>query len=266
MPVRRTTKDDFEDEVDTPIGEAIVKKSKKSKKAKKAKKPKVSPRRKSSRALDTRVEAPWENEAVGFDDEDEDEAPTSSTAVQVGFGSAEKAEKAASSGKFFKPTPEAQLVKFINPDGVITIKQHWVSEAPGAKKSFVCSGVGCPLCAKGHRAQPKFVFGVLNLSLDVPMVQRLDANSALFGTLRPLHEDERMGPLDKLFWSLAASGLPGKAKTWNVVPVKARDLEEDWDIDLHDARSLVDSAKSLTPKDIYTTPAEELKELAALLR
>lgn len=253
MPVRKVkeAEEEFEDEVETPT-------------------PKKR-RRKSSRALDTSVdkEPPWKDEEDEedefFEDEDEDESPPKSTVVQHGWDAGDKAG-ASSTGKFFKVVPEAQLVRFIDPDGLLVFKQHWVNEAPGSKKSFVCYGDKCPLCAKGHRAQPRFVFSVLNLSLDVPTVQRMDANATVYGMLKPLHTDPRTGPLDKLFWSLAATGLPGKAKTWSIIPVKSRDLEEDWDIELADARALTKDAEALTEKDIYTTPYNELVEIAALLR
>jgi hypothetical protein len=270
MPVRRTVKEDsdedqpwseviLEDDLDIVLDEPEKPKRKK-------------PKRKSSRVSQARGGAKAsrrvvdsEEDSDAFVDEDEVTATRSST-VQRGWAAASKAASAATGGgKFFKVDPKPQLVKFISPDGVLTYNQHWVDEAPTKKKSFVCCGDGCPICAAGNKPSPRYVFSVLNLSLDVPIVQRMDAAPTLLKQIEPLHVDKRTGPMDKLFWSISATKGSGNRNVWSLVPVKPRDIEEDWDIEEDFALDLADDAVPVEESDIFIPEVEELEEIASYI-
>lgn len=204
-----------------------------------------------------------------FETENEDEVPARSSVVQSGWEAARRAQKeSASSGGYvtdFKFSEDVQLVKFMSSDPIAVYKQHWVQERKGqGRMSFTCAGAKCPLCVKvGHKPQQKVAFSIVNLSAETPLPQLLSVGVRAAGQLDALNEG-RTGPLDKGYWALSKSGT-STSTTYSFVPVKERDLAEDWDIDPEDATEVLDGIEPVDDSAIRVDSLDQLNEIAAEL-
>lgn len=199
-----------------------------------------------------------------FEEDDEDEVPVRSSVIQVGWGAANKvASKAAKSyATDFRFEEQVQLIKFVSSEPM-AFSQHWVQR--NGKRSFVCPNTpSCPLCRAGNNAESKFAFSVVNLSGDESeglQVQLMTVGIRLFTQLGKLNEDPKTGPLDRMYWAVSKSGQGAKT-TYSIMPVKDRDLAEDWEIDPAEVKIALKSLKALTVDALRPSTMEELKEIA----
>lgn len=210
------------------------------------------------------VESYIEPEDTVFEKEDENEVPSRSSAVQVGWAAAKKvASKAGKSyATDFRFDEEVQLIKFISSEPM-QFDQHWVQRQ--GKRSFVCPQTSsCPLCRAGNTPESKFAFSVVNLSSDESedlQVQLMTVGIRLLTQLAKLNEDPKTGPLDRIYWAVSKSGQGAKT-TYSIMPVKDRDLADDWDIDPSEAAAALKPLKPLTPAALNPSSLEDLKEIA----
>lgn len=186
----------------------------------------------------------------GFEDEDEDERAPRSSTVQKGWGAAKKSAKAAKDaavgGAEFKVEKDKQLVFFTDETGPFAVyDQHWIERE--GKKSFICLGKECPICKKlGDKPRGQYAFNIINLSTPEaddseeiePTHQAFIAGPMVLEMLSDLDEDETEGPLAGNFYSVSRSGPKGK-QVWKISFVKARDLGDDWGIDLAEAKKVI---------------------------
>jgi len=197
-----------------------------------------------------------------FEDEDEDEVPARSSVVQVGWAAAKKAVAKASKAYAtdFRFEEDVQLVKFLSPEPM-SFSQHWVQRQ--GKKSFVCLGdSSCPLCRAGNKPEQKFAFSVVNLSSDdEPTVALMTVGLRLCGQLEKLDSDPKTGPLNRLYWAVSKSGQ-GQKTSYSIMPVKDRDLAEDWDLDPTDVTTALKALKPLGPEALRMSTKAELAEIA----
>ena len=197
-----------------------------------------------------------------FIEEDETESPAHSSTIQTGWSAAKKAV-AKSTKTFatdFRFDEDVQLVKFIS-DEPMVFMQHWVNR-PG-KKSFISIGEGDPLIAVGSKPDQKFAFTVLNLSDEEPQTQLMIVGVRLCGQLEKLASNPKTGPLNRpdLYWAVSKSGS-GTKTSYSIVPVKERDLAEEWEIDPVAAAELIKTLKPLGPDALHTSTKAELAEIA----
>lgn len=153
---------------------------------------------------------------------------------------------------FFRWDEEPQVVKFLE-DEPWSYDQHWVQRK--GKQSFPCLGSKCPLCAIGVKVSQKVVYSMLNLSKEEPKVQVLEVGVQLDDTLAAHDADKKTGPLDRLYWALSRTERSGASRggakyNYVITPVKARDLEEDWDIDVDRADAALDKAEAPEPQTV----------------
>lgn len=191
-----------------------------------------------------------EPEDEDYDDEDDVEDDDEEAAV-IPISRGRKAIKknrptSEASDNFFSWDEDGQVVKFLDEDPW-SYEQHWINR--GGKRSFPCMGEDCPLCEIGSETTQKIVYTVVNLSHKKgPRVQTLEVGVTLDESLIKFHEDKKTGPLDRLYWALSRterSNPSGYAKyNYTITPVKERDLEEDWDVDLDKAQAVIDAAES----------------------
>lgn len=197
------------------------------------------------------------------EEENPDETSARSSAIQAGWGSAKKAIK--SSGGFtseFKFTEDPQLVKFQGDAPVAVYKQHWLTEVTEGKRSYICLGDECPLCnILGHQPNTRIAFSVVNLSSEEPEVQLLVVGTRLATTLEKLNDDSKLGPLDKHYWQLSRSGK-GTKTTYSALPVKARDLADDWSLDPEGTEASIAALKALSDKDVRLDKKDAMEEVA----
>jgi hypothetical protein len=184
--------------------------------------------------------------------------------VQKGWKKAKEVAKSTSSDgdwiNDFRWTEEAQLVKFLSSEPM-SYKQHWVERQ--GKRGFVCLDQDCPLCDVGVKATPKHAFSVLVLD-DNPKVYLLVVGNRDLGQLADLDSNPKVGPLTRPYWSLSKSGT-GPQTVHSFVPVKERDLEEDWDISPEEALEFVDSVEPADESAIVITSYADLKAIASAL-
>lgn len=197
-----------------------------------------------------------------FIEEDENVSSSTSSSIQTGWSAAKKAvaKSTKSFATDFKFDEDVQLVKFIS-DEPIVFMQHWVNR-PG-KKSFISIGEGDPLVEVGSIPSQKFAFTVLNLSDEEPQVQLMIVGVRLCGQLEKLASDKKTAPLNRpdMYYAVSKTGT-GTKTSYSVVPVKERDLAEEWDIDPVAAADLIKSLKPLGPEALHTSTKAELAEIA----
>ena len=203
-----------------------------------------------------------ENEEALFEEEEEDEVADRSSIIQVGVAAAKKvvAKVSKQYANDFKFEEEVQLIKFFPIDNVMSFSQHWVQRQ--GKKSFICLGTSqCPLCRAGNKAENKFAFSVINLMDEDPSVQMMTVGLRLYGQLEKLNGDPKTGPLDRLFWAVSKSGQ-GTKTSYSIMPVKERDLPEDWDLDVSEISAAIRDLKPLGPSALRISTRDELAEIA----
>lgn len=205
------------------------------------------------------------DEADLYEDEDENEVPDHPGIIQSGWGDAEKRLAAASSSitSDFKVTEEDQVVKFLV-DYPTNFMQHWLEQKAG-KKSYICLGEKtCPLCRiLGDKPSLKAGFQVVNLSgeEDNPGVQWWIAGTRVIQQLKKYNADKKVGPLDRGYFVVSKSGK-GSSTVYSIVPLKERDLEEEWDIDVASVRKHLATLEPLDESSLRPSSLQELREVA----
>ena len=195
-----------------------------------------------------------------LEDDDEDVRPARSSAIQSGWEAATKSIQ--SDTKFtteFRFTEDKQLLKFLSSFPFAVFKQHWL-ERPG-KKSFVCLEDNCPLCDIGDTPRAKAAFSIVNLNAEEPVVEILLTSPSLTRQLATFDKDPKTGPLDRIYWAMSRSGK-GPKTVYTVLPVKARDLAEDYGKDVAEVEEMIEKFSPLTDKVISITPRNDLAEIA----
>lgn len=196
-----------------------------------------------------------------FETEDADEVAERSSVVQVGWAAAKKvaAKVSKSYASDFKFEEDVQLIKFLSAEPM-SFSQHWVQRT--GKKSFVCLGTSqCPLCRAGNKAENKFAFSIVNLMEEDPQVQIMTVGLRLCGQLEKLNSDPKTGPLDRIFWAVSKSGQ-GTKTSYSIMPVKERDLPEDWDLDASEVAQAISDLSPLGPEALRMSTKAELADIA----
>lgn len=211
--------------------------------------------------------APRSRDEDDAPDDDEDERPArgrrggSSDAVASGWGAAKKLK--SEGGAFadeFKFEKEPVLVKFLNDAPFAVYKQHWIEGLRSTgKKSFICLGKGCPLCAIGESAGKKWAFNVAIIGEDEAEVKALICGSRLFDLIADEHE--KKNGIDNGYWALSKSGKK-QSTTYKLEYVKERDLEEDWDITVDDAEASLKGLVPYTAEQFKPPKLDYLEEIA----
>ena len=197
-----------------------------------------------------------------FVTEDENQSSAHSSIIQTGWSAAKKAVANSNKGYAtdFKFDEDVQLIKFVSSDPM-TFMQHWVNRS--GKKSFISIGEGDPLVAVGSVPSQKFAFTILNLSDEEPQLQLMIVGVRLCGQLEKLASDKKTGPLNRpdMYYAVSKTGQ-GTKTSYSIVPVKERDLAEEWDIDPVAAAELIKTMKPLGPEALHTSTKAELAEIA----
>jgi len=196
-----------------------------------------------------------------FVEEDENEIPDRSSVIQTGWAAAKKAVSESSKGytSDFRFEEEPQLIKFLSAEPMVFF-QHWVDRK--GKKSFI-GWEGDPLARVGNKPERKFAFSVVNLSDETPSIQLMTVGIRFCGQLEKLNSDKKTGPLDRpdLYWAVSRSGTGTKTQ-YTIVPVKERDLADDWDLDPVALAGVISKMKPLGPDSLRMSSTAELDEIA----
>lgn len=166
----------------------------------------------------------------------------------------------------YKEDGEPQIVKFLDTEPT-NQKMHWVRTAN--RQAVPCPETkDCPLCNIGVEQREQTVYPVLNLSEDKGTVQALTVNKSNYDTLVGFHTGKTTSPLTKLWYKVSRTkgAKKGGFQTYaySFLPIKDRDLEEDWDINLDDAESALEAAEPLDFNKVFgAVTKRQLKEIAS---
>jgi hypothetical protein len=162
------------------------------------------------------------------------------------------------------------LIKILDEEPVASYAEHWITIKDGKdekRRSYVCLGDDCPFCNKlGDRPSVKVCFNVADMDLNPPEVKLWTAGTQVGDILEKFAENPKTSPLnrDDIYWTITRTKKNDRYTT-SVRPVKARDLEEDFDTEPLTAEELDELEENLFEADqIYTvkTKAELNKVIA----
>ena len=251
-----------------------------------ASEPAVSPGRRPARRAASSEDGPRRTPRPRDDDadaryEEEDKEPAPKIDI-VGGWDTFKNNRAKSSGipDTFKVEPDiSYVVAFITNMPFANFRQHWIERT--GKKSFICldsDGSGdCPLCDMlGDEPKAMACFNIAVFEEIVvdgekyiePHVRVWEVGGGVGSELEKLDSDKVMGPLTKGYWrvSKARASTKGGSFKYSILPIKERDLDEDWGIapltdeefaELETKSYTKDYLKISTPGELRTIAREE---------
>jgi hypothetical protein len=159
---------------------------------------------------------------------------------------------------------ETVVVKFLDTEPW-AYNQHWVQRE--GRKSYPCIGKHCPLCEIGSKVSQKIVYSILNLGGKEPLVQTMEVTPTLDETLVGFDDDAKTGPLPRLYWALSRKKAERSSNftkyNYSFIPVKERDLEEDWLISPKTAQAALKDAEIPEPEKVVgSMTLRELQDIA----
>jgi hypothetical protein len=195
-----------------------------------------------------------------------------------GFGSYSSKKRSGDYADDFKPKDnEPVLIKILDDEPFDSYNQHWIDEMKkGERKSYVCLDDDyfgpegkrdeCPLCAIGDTPRTIALFNILNLSDPrKPEVQVWAAPPTVADTFERAANEKKTSPLNREDVYFEVELVKSKSKyTWSIVPVKGRDLQEDFDIEPFDADELEEFSKDLFEDRTAVTKVDDYDTLAEI--
>ena len=180
-------------------------------------------------------------------------------------------ESTSSFAKSFRPEEKLTAIKFLQDAPYVSYRRHWVDSVnDGGQKTtraYVCPQSfddPCPLCEVGDKAQAVNSFNIAIIGDDGQVLLRSwDVGVRVFNVLKGYSADAKVAPLSKLFYLVSKTGTKTSTQ-YNVVPVRAASLEEDYDVPVPEQAEF-DRLEPYTPEIIQVEPARKLRELAAEL-
>jgi hypothetical protein len=219
----------------------------------------------------------------GHDEPDEepedDEAETSTPAMKSaasdmlggGWTEGQRQNEASSSyAKSFRPEQKMQAIKFLQDAPYVSFRRHWIDsmndQGQRTTRAYVCLASlkkpqSCPLCEVGDKAQAVNCFNIALIGDDGQVLLRSwDVGVRLYNVLKGYSNDPKTAPLSKLYYLVSKTGEK-TATQYNVAPVRAASLEEDYDVMVPD-QSEFDRLELYTPEVVEILPVRKLRELA----
>jgi hypothetical protein len=220
--------------------------------------------------------------ANGHDDEDEDERPAPSMKSAAGAGDRlgggwtegqRQNESTSSFAKSFRPEEKMQAIKFLQDAPYVSYRRHWIDsvndQGQRTTRAYTCpqsfkKPESCPLCEVGDKAQAVNSFNIALIGDDGQVLLRSwDVGVRVFNVLKGYGNDPKIAPLTKLYYLVSKTGQKTSTQ-YNVAPVRAASLEEDYDIPVP-SQDEFDRLELYTPDIVQVEPPRKLRELAAEL-
>jgi hypothetical protein len=219
---------------------------------------------------------------VEHDEGDEDEAPTPprrSRSVSSDQGEAvihsgwtegqRQMDSTSSFAQVLKLDEKALVIKFLQDAPYASFRRHWIErtnvDGTRSRLPFTCPLTfdrECPLCEVGDRPQAVSAFNVALCGDDGQvLLKSWDVGARLFNVLKAYNNDPKIAPLTRGFFVVSKTGGSGRrgggTVQYNVIPVKATALEEDYDVP-------VPSEDELSRLQMYTTDIIEIPNMKTL--
>lgn len=216
----------------------------------------------------------------GDDEEDERaeaeerSAPTMSTASKLRGGWTEgqrQNESTSSFAKSFRPEEKMTAIKFLQDAPYVSYRRHWIDtvndQGQKTTRAYTCPQSFedvCPLCEVGDKAQAVNSFNIAIIGDDGQVLLRSwDVGVRVFNVLKGYSGDPKVAPLSKLYYLVSKTGQKTSTQ-YNVVPVRAASLEEDYDVPVPSDDEFA-RLEPYKPDIIQVEPIRKLRELAAEL-
>lgn len=193
--------------------------------------------------------------------------------LKAGWGASRRViESTTQWAQTFRPDEKSQVIRFMQDIPYVAIRRHWVEttsfddkgKPTKSNRPYTCLETideKCPLCEIGDRPQAVSCFNIVLLDANGDIARKSwDVGSRLFNVLDGYANDPKIGPLTRGFFLVSKTGQKSSTQ-YNVSPIKASALEEDYDI-------AVPSDADLRDVQLYDTsiieipPAKKLRELA----
>ncbi len=177
-------------------------------------------------------------------------------------------ESTSTYAKSWRPEEKLTAIKFLEAGPYASFRRHWVDGVndSGQKttKPYVCPRTfdkECPLCEIGQRVQSVNAFNIAIIGDDGNTLHRSwEVGVRVFNVLKGYSNDPKVMPLTRHFFLANKTGQKTSTQ-YNVVPVRASSLEEDYDIPIPD-QSEFDRIEIYTADLITIEPIKVLRELA----
>jgi hypothetical protein len=186
-----------------------------------------------------------------------------------------QADAASSYAKSFRPTNKTEVIKFLEEVPYVVYRRHWVKstgqDGRETNRPYVCPQsyddpetgrpMGCPLCDVGDKSQYVASYNIAICGDDGQVLHRSwDMGIRVYKAVDGYSTDPKIAPLTRNFYLVSKSG-EGTSTQYNVSPVRASALEEDYDTPVPD-QSEFDRIELYTPAIVTVDPPKKLRELA----
>jgi hypothetical protein len=212
----------------------------------------------------------------GHDDEEDERVEQEETAAEKkaaklrgGWTEGQRQNESTSSfAKSFRPEEKMTAIRFLQDAPYVSYRRHWIDSVneQGQKttRAYVCPQSfedPCPLCEVGDKAQAVNSFNIAIIGDDGQVLLRSwDVGVRVFNVLKGYSSDPKVAPLSKLYYLVSKTGQKTSTQ-YNVVPVRAASLEEDYDVPVPPQEEF-DRLEPYTPDIIQVEPVRKLRELA----
>lgn len=211
------------------------------------------------------------------DDDDDEPAPRSRRRID---SKEDKPKRTISSGwsgytkvrketnefaKNLEVTDEELVIKFLDKEPFATFNQHWIERK--GKRSWPCTDE-CPLCDLGDKAKTQVMLNVLEFSdPDNPTVVVWQVGTMVADIIAGFAKSSKTSPIDRsdLYFSVnkTGGGKRGGRVSYNLRPIKERDLLADWDVEPLTEEEIEAYGEKAYGDDIVQIPTQrQLEEIA----
>lgn len=123
-----------------------------------------------------------------------------------------------------------KLIKFLQAEPITHYYEHWVPQANGKKRPYVCLGDVCALCGIGDRSKPVLLWNVVDMDDGQVKVWKLSKDPAKKVEERFDEAVESKRTLDdfNLYYAVSKKKGDNNFTAYKVDVIKYRDVEEDF--------------------------------------
>lgn len=191
-------------------------------------------------------------------------------------GGSTEAKRETVRASYLAVSKEKQIIHFLDDEPAVRFKRHYV----GGRYQNCPDSLGvlegdlkCPLCEKGHAPNPAYMINVVNVSEGADNEGNWETKTFTFGTevhnqLLSFLEEDKYDPInqEKWYWHVFQTGGGNERKSTKIMPLKARDVQEDYGIEpLSEAELDAAAEKLYDEKSIFAPYVSALAKIAATL-
>jgi hypothetical protein len=183
--------------------------------------------------------------------------------VQAGWGApAEERRETVKAPNLILKDKGKRIIKILDEQPPVKYKRHYLKST---RRYYTCLQVECPLCAEGVRAGWTFMLNVIDMTDDPSEVKAWTFGNEVATQLQSHAEDRDLTDPKWYFHvyheKIANRDAPGT----RVLPLKARDVEEDYGIQALtiDELAALDNDELYGEEIVFLSSASYLEEIAA---